>query len=165
MYSDKSITKYLDDLAAKKPAPGGGSSAALAGAMAAAIICMVLNYTIGKKKYKSFEPAAKNLLKKAQASMRKLIKLFDADIKSYGNVVKARENKVLKRALKEAMAVPLEVARESAFLTKMCPVVKRRANKDLACDVDVARYLLAAAINSANVNVAINRKALKKVKV
>ena len=55
MYIEDSLKKYIDDLSAKLPAPGGGSAAALTGALGVSLILMVLNYTVGKEKYKKFE--------------------------------------------------------------------------------------------------------------
>ena len=55
MYNDSSLKQYLNDLAAKLPAPGGGSAAALTAALGASLISMVLNFTIGKTKSTIFK--------------------------------------------------------------------------------------------------------------
>ena len=55
MYVNKSLKKYLDDLTAKLPAPGGGSAAALVAALGAALIGMVINFTLGKPKYARYQ--------------------------------------------------------------------------------------------------------------
>ena len=56
MYLDKSLQEYLDDLASDKPTPGGGSTAALSGAMGAALVCMVARLTLGKADYTAVQP-------------------------------------------------------------------------------------------------------------
>ena len=55
MYNEGSLKQYLNDLAAKLPAPGGGSAAALTAALGASLISMVLNFTIGKTKRAIFK--------------------------------------------------------------------------------------------------------------
>ena len=76
MYREQSINKYLEDLASRLPAPGGGSSAALSGAMAAALLSMVLNFTIGNPKYKEFEKEAENILDACESHRKKFMDLF-----------------------------------------------------------------------------------------
>ena len=55
MLIERNIKDFLDDLASKSPTPGGGSAAALCGAVAASLVSMVCNLTMGKKKYADFE--------------------------------------------------------------------------------------------------------------
>ena len=65
MYTEY-LKKYLDDLASNKPAPGGGSAAALTAAAGVALISMVANFTLGKEKYKSVEAKIKEVLQEAE---------------------------------------------------------------------------------------------------
>ena len=62
--TEKPVRSFLDELASSAPAPGGGSVAALAGALGAALISMVNNLTIGKEKYAGVQDDIKALLKK-----------------------------------------------------------------------------------------------------
>ena len=64
MYIDRPMREYLDDLAAKKPAPGGGSAAALAASMGVSLMSMVANYTAGNPKYKSGEAKIVDIIAK-----------------------------------------------------------------------------------------------------
>ena len=63
MYTKGSIETYLNDLAARKSSPGGGSAAALQAAIGAGLISMVANYTIDNLKYKNSEKKARDILK------------------------------------------------------------------------------------------------------
>ena len=58
MYNEKPLRDYLNDLAARRPAPGGGSAAALSAAIGASLMSMVANYTAGNPKYKEGEAEA-----------------------------------------------------------------------------------------------------------
>lgn len=172
MYIEQSIRKYLDDLAARLPAPGGGSSAALAGAMASALISMVLSFTIGNDKYKGFEDEAKKMLAKSEELRQAFINFFEEDIKSYEGVSKAyklpkdtEENKIkrkdaIREALKQALLVPMEVCKYSVEAIKFCPILAKSANKNLICDVEVPARLLEAAFYSAKINVVMNQKGI-----
>ena len=65
-YKNQSLTKYLNDLAARLPAPGGGSAAALNAALAVSLVSMVVNFTLGKPKYFAFELSLKKTLAKSE---------------------------------------------------------------------------------------------------
>ncbi|MCM8782334.1 MAG: cyclodeaminase/cyclohydrolase family protein [Candidatus Omnitrophica bacterium] len=170
MYSDESIKKYLNDLAARLPAPGGGSSAALAAAMASALISMVLNFSIGNEAYKNFEKTAKEILRKVEDLRNKFVKFFDDDIQAYESVSKAyklpkdteankiRRKRAIKEAVKQAILVPLHVCQYSIEAIRLLPDLARNANKNLICDVEVPVRLLEAAFYSARINVIMNLK-------
>jgi len=173
MYIDGSIQKYLDDLSAKTAAPGGGSSAALAGAMGSALISMVLNFTIGNQKYAGFEKDARDMLATSEALRKKFIKFFDEDVESYGLFSKARElpkdseadkikrSRAIKEALKQATLTPLHVCQHSVEAIRLCPDMAKAANRNLICDVEVPVRLLEAAFYSAKINVIMNLKGLE----
>ena len=67
MIKDKTIQVFLDELASKASTPGGGSVAAIIGAMGAALISMVANLTVGKKNYEAVEGEIKNILVQSEA--------------------------------------------------------------------------------------------------
>jgi Methenyl tetrahydrofolate cyclohydrolase len=159
MYAKKCLKIYLDDLAARKPAPGGGSAAALVGALAAALLSMVANFTIGKEKYKAHEKEIKEVLKKSERIRNRLLQLVDLDVKAYTCVVEARDKseKQKKIALKKAACVPTEVARLCYEAINLCPVLAKNGNKNLISDVEVAAEFLLSAFNSALINVEINK--------
>lgn len=173
MYSDKSITQYLNDLAARIPAPGGGSSAALAGAMSAGLISMALNFTIGNEKHKGFEAAAKEMLAKSERLRADFVKFFEEDMAGYSAVLKAyklpkdsdadkiKKQRAIKEALKQATLTPLHVCQQSVEAIKMCPDLAKHGNKNLICDVEVPVRLLEAAFYSAKINVVMNQKSIQ----
>ena len=66
MIKQSAIDKFLDDLASQNATPGGGSAAAIIGAMGAALVAMVCNLTIGKKKYADVEAEMRALLAKSR---------------------------------------------------------------------------------------------------
>lgn len=158
MYRNQSIKTYLDDLAAKKPAPGGGSAAALAAALGAALLSMVANFTVGKEKYKEFEQEIKSSLKKSEKIRKKLLELVDLDVITYNKVAENKKKSLAlyQKSLKEASLVPLEITQNCLEALELCPVLEKKGNKYLASDIHVARALLIGAIHSAVVNVRIN---------
>ena len=66
MYLDQSLQKYLDDLASDRPTPGGGSTAALSGAMGASLVCMVARLTLGKADYAEVQPEIESIIERAE---------------------------------------------------------------------------------------------------
>jgi glutamate formiminotransferase/formiminotetrahydrofolate cyclodeaminase len=79
----KTIKSFLDELASSAPAPGGGSVAALSGALGAALISMVSNLTIGKEKYAGVQDEITALLKKSESLRNKLADLLEEDVTVY----------------------------------------------------------------------------------
>ncbi|MFA6142833.1 MAG: cyclodeaminase/cyclohydrolase family protein [Candidatus Omnitrophota bacterium] len=166
MYVKKPIKEYLDDLAAKKPAPGGGSAAALSGAIGVSLMSMVANYTVGNPKYKSVEKAAADILIRVSKAKIEFERLVDADIAAYDKLSKAlsqlpKGSPALEDYFKEAAGVPFEICRISADCLKLCEALAKIGNKDLVTDTATAAILLAGAFFSAKYNVYINLKYIK----
>jgi formiminotetrahydrofolate cyclodeaminase len=150
MYRDKSLKKYLDDLAAKLPAPGGGSAAALTAGLGTALICMVTNFTLDKPKYARYQEDLVKTLSTAERIKNRFLELVDLDVKAF-------ESKDINKALK----VPLEMCRLCFEAIKLCPPLVKKGNINLISDVAVAAILLEAGFSSALFNVRINLKYLK----
>ena len=89
MIKDKSIQVFLDELAGKSSTPGGGSAAAIIGAMGAALISMVANFTVGKKGYESVDAEARDILGKAESLRDQLTGMIKADVDVFNRVMAA----------------------------------------------------------------------------
>src|ERR671935_2690213 len=119
MIENMSVQTFLDQLASRESTPGGGSAAAIFGAMGAALVSMVCNLTIGKKKYADVEGEMKEVLRKAEAVRHKLTGMIQDDVKAFDMVMgaygmpketdaeKAAREKAIQGALKQATDVPL----------------------------------------------------------
>ena len=165
-YKDRPLAEYLNDLAARKPAPGGGSAAALSAAIGASLMSMVANFTIGNPKYKAVEVEAKEILKKSEAARQALEKLIDEDVEAYGKLSKAMKNgakdgKMLDTAFKDALKPPLEICKIAADCLKLCSRLADIGNANLVTDTAIAAILLEGAFFSAKYNVYVNLKYIK----
>ncbi|MBC8436362.1 MAG: cyclodeaminase/cyclohydrolase family protein [Candidatus Omnitrophica bacterium] len=147
MYKDSSLKNYLDDLAAKLPAPGGGSAAALSAALGASLISMVVNFTLGKPKYAVYEKELKGILTKSEGLRNEFLNLVDLDVSAYKS-----------RNVRDALDVPFMLARLCFEAIKLCPPLLKKGNINLISDVAVAAVLLESAFSSAVYNVKINLK-------
>jgi len=166
MYINRNISEYLDDLAAKKPAPGGGSAAALSASIGAALMSMVANYTIGNSKYKGSEEKAADILIKSEKARREFQELIDLDVEAYTKLSKAmKEYKSnpdsLEKAYVEAMTPPFEIAKLAGECMKLCMELAECGNKNLITDTAIAAMLLEGAFFSAKFNVYVNLKYIK----
>ncbi len=148
-YKTESLKKYLDDLAAKLAAPGGGSAAALAAAMGAALISMVVNFTLGKPRYAEHEGELKQMLEKSEKLREEFLNLVDSDVAAYKS-----------KNIRDALNVPFMVARLCLEAIKLCPPLISKGNVNLISDVAVAAIFLESAFTSAVFNVEINLKSL-----
>jgi len=171
MYNENTIRDYLDKLASSEPVPGGGSASALVGAVGAACLTKVVNFTIGKEKYKSVEAEMQNFLKDLEAIRENFMKLCSEDAAAYqklSSVFKMPKSSEragkLEEALKEAMRVPLEICKNASRALKLCPAVREKGNKNLISDVDCAVSMLGCAYQSALLNVEINLKSIRDEK-
>lgn len=149
MYKENSLQKYLDDLAAKLPAPGGGSAAALSAALGASLLSMVVNFTLGKPKYAAYEKELKAVLARCEGLRREFLNLVDLDVRAYKS-----------GDLRDALDVPFMLARLCFEALKLCPPLVKKGNINLISDVAVAAVLLEAAFSSALYNVRINLRLL-----
>lgn len=170
----KSATaEFLEALASSAPTPGGGSVAALTGALGAGLISMVCNLTLGKEKYQDVETEVARLLDESEKLRRELMGLVEADMSVYGKLSsayqrprqtddeKALRTAAIQAALVEATGIPLAIARSCARLLDLCPQAARVGNIGAISDVGVAVLLGEGALRSAALNVAINLKSLK----
>jgi len=171
--TDKSVMTFLDELASSRPAPGGGSVAALAGALGAALVSMVCNLTLGKKKYADVEQYITDLVGRSEALRAKLAGLLEADVKAYTELnttmkmprdteeqVAAR-TKAMDTALKAATGVPMQIAETCAEVMDLCRPAADKGNVNAVSDAGVAVLLAEAGLRSAALNVLINLGYLK----
>lgn len=154
MYKDGSIKKYLDDLAAKLPAPGGGSAAALNAAMGAGLISMVINFTLGKPRYAQYQTTLKDMLAKSENLRQEFINLVDLDVTAYQS-----------KNIRDALNVPFMLSRLCFEAIKLCPDLIKKGNSNLISDVAVAAVFLESAFSGARYNIDINLRALDDKKL
>ena len=166
MYINKSIKVYLDDLAAKKPAPGGGSAAALSAAIGAGLISMVANYTAGNPAYKACQDKVADILVRSENYRSELEALVDEDVNAYGKLSEglktfAKDNDKIEALYKDAIMPPFETCKIASECLKLCKVLAECGNKNLITDVAIAAIILEGAFFSAKFNVYINLKYIK----
>ena len=157
MMIDKSVKELLDAISSKAPTPGGGSVAALAGAISCSLAAMVCNLTIGKKKYESVEEKMKELLEKAMELRRRFEELIDEDSKAFDEVMKAfKEGRDKETAFKKAAEVPMETASLSKEAMNIAYYVAIHGNKNAISDAGSSAYMAYSAFKMAVMNVKIN---------
>jgi glutamate formiminotransferase/formiminotetrahydrofolate cyclodeaminase len=162
---------WIAALAGAAPVPGGGSAAALAGTLAAALVAMVARLTIGRKAYAAVEPRAKEILAEAETLLAELRRLVDDDAAAYARVSEAykiskddpRRTATIDAALVGAADTPLEMARRAAQLITLAAEVGSIGNKNARSDAKVAAELARAALKGAVENVRINVASLSDV--
>ena len=128
MLTDLTVKDFLNKVAGSDPVPGGGSIAALNGALASALAAMVANLTIGKKKYAEVQEDMQAIAQEAERLMGDFTADIDRDSDAYDRVFacfkmpketdeeKAARSAAIQEATKYAAQVPLEVARRACAL-------------------------------------------------
>ncbi len=163
-YLDRSIKKYLNDLANNKPAPGGGSASAVTAALGVSLLLMTANFTKGKK-YEKVKSTIKKIIKELSEYKKTLELLTDKDVAVYKNLDSAlklprapKRSRLLEIALKNAAKVPLKICETSHLALKKAPLLLKKGNKNLLTDVECGTLFLKSAFAAAKINVDINLK-------
>lgn len=173
MYLDKSLQTYLDDLASARSTPGGGSTAAVSGAMGSALVCMVSRLTLSKADYAPVHAEIETIVARAEGLRSRFQELMQADIDAYGKLStgfklprstpeeKAVRTQVIQANLVDAALVPLEMADLAAELVQYCQRVAEIGNKNVLSDIATAAMMASGAATGASWMVYANTNSLK----
>lgn len=171
--AELTVTEFADLLASDAPAPGGGSAAALEGAIGAALTAMVCGLTKGKKKFAEFNDLAVEAEAKALALKDRFIDVMDRDTEAF-NVVsaafgmpkatdeeKAARSAAIQKGLEGCTATPFEMMEIAVETLELTGSILGKSNDSAASDLGVSALSLRAAIQGAWLNVLINIGSLK----
>lgn len=166
--TDLPVHTFLERLASSDPVPGGGSAAALAAAMGAALVAMVAELTIGRPAYAEHEDVVRKLRFDALDRRVELLALAQQDADAYNVVVRARRmpkdteadaaarGSALAVAMVEAARIPLRAAVVASEVLDLAERIAPIGNRNAASDAGVAAQLAAAGLRGALLNVRIN---------
>ncbi|MCI0706073.1 MAG: cyclodeaminase/cyclohydrolase family protein [Ignavibacteriae bacterium] len=168
MLIEKTVSGFLDEVASNSAAPGGGSIAALAGALGAGLTSMVCRLTVGKKKYADVEAEMQQLLRQAEDIRAEFTRLIEKDTEAFNSVMRAFSlpkddddqknfrSGAIQEATKSAALVPLQVMELCERTLPLALEVATKGNVNSVSDAGVAAEMLRAACISAALNVRIN---------
>lgn len=170
IFKDYKIEEFINDLASDSPAPGGGSTAALVGALSGALNSMVYSLTVGKKSFEKLDENKKEelLLFKIESEnfIKRSIELMEEDRKAFSELMNGykipkekedREEKIQKLTIGALMA-PLKMSREALKFYENIKFGVTYGNKMLVSDGGVSAILLHSTIESSILNVMVNLK-------
>lgn len=164
MLADRSIDRLLELIAARTPAPGGGSAAACAVAIAAALEQMAAGFALSREEYAAYHPRAGQLRRTAGELRAAALQLAERELHSYGDLLAARRlpegepgrDERISQAGAEAIAAPLELCRCAAGAAELGAELAREGNPNLAGDAICATLLAEAACRAAATLVQLN---------
>jgi formiminotetrahydrofolate cyclodeaminase len=171
--AEMTIGAFGDALAAQTSTPGGGGAAAITGSMAASLVSMVIQFTLGKKKYAEVEAEFQDLLRQSETLRKELLALADADVEAFNGVSatysmpketeaeKSARTEALQAALKHAAEIPYVTAEKCLAVIELAEPVGAKGNPNVVSDAATAVYLAEAALQSAIANVNVNLKLIK----
>ncbi len=173
MVTQSSVEKFLDDLAGANPTPGGGSAAAIMGAMGAALVSMVCNVTIGKKGYEAVEAEMRAVRAESERLRLRLTAMVAEDIAAFDSILaayklpkatdedKSRRAAAIQAGLRRATEVPLDCARVCAEVIALARRASEHGYLNVISDGGVGVLAGFTGLRSAALNVYINAPALK----
>lgn len=165
---DKTIRDFSKVLASAAPAPGGGSSAALTGAIGAALLVMVALLTFRQKKFSEHEQLMQQAIMKAEQLRLKFLNIIDRDTDAFNQVSavfampkdtieqKTIRNAAMQEALKACTIVPFEMIGCVYDALGIASVMDGKYNTNAASDFGVAVLNLKTSAQSAWLNVLTN---------
>lgn len=170
---EMTLVEFAKQTASNSPVPGGGSIAALAGALSAALAQMVAELTVNKKGYEDAEEKMKELASKAEVIREKLLDDIKRDSESFNKYMEAlklpketdEEKKIrsnmMQEGLKEAAIVPFEVASLAYEIMPLADEAVVSGNKNAVTDGLVSAMMARTAVLSALLNTRINLGSIK----
>lgn len=171
---EMNLKNFCNELASSSPAPGGGSVAALCGALGSSLSSMVSNLTYDTKGYEKYKNQMEEIGIEAQKLKDKFLKLVDEDTNAFNNLMKAmrmpkktdeeREmrEKTIKDAIIGAIEVPLEVLINSAKIPEMSEILLKKGNQNALSDSASALLVCYSSAYCAYFNILINLKNLEE---
>jgi glutamate formiminotransferase/formiminotetrahydrofolate cyclodeaminase len=162
------VADFVDEVSGDSPAPGGGSVAALAGSLGAALSAMVANLTVGKKGYEAAFKELSALAVEAQDLKTRLLKAVDEDTLAFGGILeamklpkatpeeKAEREAALQAAYRHASLVPLASAEACLAAIAMAKTAAEKGNTNSVSDAGVGALVARAGVEGAALNVLIN---------
>jgi glutamate formiminotransferase/formiminotetrahydrofolate cyclodeaminase len=168
------VERFVDEVSSSSPAPGGGSVAALAGSLGAALAAMVANLTVGKKGYEAAWTSSSALAERAQALKAALLAAVDDDTKAFDDVLaamrlpkatdaeKAARADAIAAAYEKATSVPLATARLCLAAIELAEEAARTGNRNSASDAGVGALLAKAGLEAAILNIRINLPSVRE---
>ncbi|MDX2418565.1 MAG: cyclodeaminase/cyclohydrolase family protein, partial [Xanthomonadales bacterium] len=162
------ISGFVDEVSRDTPAPGGGSIAALAGALGSALASMVVNLSVGKGEFDSQYEELCLLAEKAQTVKDALILAVDADTEAFNEVIAGMRmakdtveqqdlrSKVIRAGYKSAAEVPLKTAKLCREVLDLCQAAANIGNTAVMSDAGVGALMALAGVQGAIHNVRIN---------
>jgi formiminotetrahydrofolate cyclodeaminase len=165
------LREFLARLASDAPTPGGGSAAAVAGALAAGLGRMVCSLTIGKPKFAAVDDEMRELAARFDRARAAFERLVDEDADAYAALSAAfkiaRDNPARPQTIRDAASIAAAVPLETAILARRLgpDFVRLRTvgNPNLAADVTAGMNLAIAASAAASANVTANLPLLDEV--
>jgi len=169
------ISAYLDRLASGDPTPGGGAAAAVTAAQGVALLSMVCNLTIGKKKFADVEDDVRSILEQCEMARRQMLVLGDRDMEVFGAIMEVyrlpkttpeeidARRAAIQAALKASSEVPFELFNRCEALLTLADRLEKIGNPTVLSDVIVGRHLLIAGMLGAKANVEVNLDSIDDV--
>ena len=168
-----SLEEFGQELASDSPAPGGGSVAALSGALGAGLLSMVGRLTVGKKGYEGSQETAQRVEKEGDELRLELMELVDLDTAAFNEIMaafklpketdedKLNRGSAIQAAFHKAVDIPMTVAEKCVEILSLAWELKDKGNKNAASDLGVAAEASYAGLKGALMNVRINLPSIK----
>ena len=173
MLVDKTVREFLEETASDSVTPGGGSAAALSGALAAALGTMVCNLTLGKEQYVNVKSEILEIKTKMESNLKRLTALIDEDANAFNDVMsafklpksteeeKTTRSNAIQEGYKKAINIPMETAKLSLQCLGLMSTLVLKGNQNAVTDAGTGALVALSAVRGAIYNIKINLTSVK----
>ncbi len=167
------LGEFLQQLGDKSSTPGGGSGAAVMGAMGASLVGMVCHFTLGREDYAAVQAEAERVLRQAEECRARLLGIMQQDVDAFDAVMrgyrmprateteKQQRSEAIQAALRTAAEVPLACAAACMEVMRLSRRIAEIGNRNVISDAGVAALAAYAALRSAALNVEVNLRSIR----
>ncbi len=162
-FLSESLRKYIEETSSKSPAPGGGSVVALVASLSCSLLEMVVNFTIGKEKYREYESDFQKIKKRNDEIKKEVMRFIEEDSRIYKMIHINRNNKEKQQEyLKSSIEIHKKICEYMREIIEYSNFAAKYGNKYLVSDAGIVALLGISAFKGAKLNILINLKYLSE---
>jgi len=162
-FLSESLRKYIEETSSKSPAPGGGSVIALVASLSCSLLEMVVNFTIGKEKYREYESDFQKIKKRNDEIKREVMRFIEEDSRIYKMIHINRNDKEKQQEyLKKSIEIHKKICEYMREIIEYSNFAAKYGNKYLVSDAGIVALLGISAFRGAKLNILINLKYLSE---
>jgi len=162
-FLSESLKEYIEKTSSKSPTPGGGSVVALVASLSCSLLDMVVNFTVGKEKYREYESDFQKIKERNDEIKKEVMRFIEDDSKIYKMIDENKNNKEKQQEyLEKSIKIHKKICDFMKEVIEFSKFAAKYGNKYLISDAGIVALLGISAFKGAKLNILINFKYLSE---